>query len=333
MIRPFGLRDILAIRQLASLGVAFDLRRALLYGRSPAFSAVFGYLTRHYLGPMTCIEQTDRQVSGFCQVWPRSQRTTWEIGFLAPSIEYRDTSTNTWHQLLTNAIRVAVENQVQRVYARVPEDPEMESVLRKAGFTVVTHEEIFALASPSQPAPRPRGLKPVARGDEWYLRELYRQAMPPLIKQSEGPIPDWYSPSKRVLTRFSRTREMIWIEQGRANAYFSLCSSANGYWLEMVVRPECRGDALPYIKHLLSLADGAPNRPIYCPIPDYAVGLGLMLQTQKFQSYTRQVLFVAHTVARVPVSRPLVMPALDNTIDIGSPVGRASTTVQNSERG
>ena len=97
--------------------------------------------------------------------------------------------------------------------------------------------------------------------------------------------------------------------------YLGLTSGPKGYWLEIIVRPERRADILPYVKHVISQTDCSPYRPIYCPVTDYSVGLGWILRTLQFDMYAGQVLFVAHTVAHVPVTRPLLMRSLEGTIE------------------
>ncbi|MBC7315001.1 MAG: hypothetical protein H5T70_01075, partial [Chloroflexi bacterium] len=117
--------------------------------------------------------------------------------------------------------------------------------------------------------------------------------------------------------------EYIWAEKGRALAHFWLCGSPRGYWLEMVVRPERRAESLPYLRYLLTRVQCSDVKPIYASVPDYGVGLAWVLRTLGFESYHRQVLMVAHTMARARVRRPLLAARME---DISTSIGRVPST-------
>jgi hypothetical protein len=81
-----------------------------------------------------------------------------------------------------------------------------------------------------------------------------------------------------------------------------------------------RADLLPYLKYMLMVAKSAERLPVYCPVADYSVGLGWLLRTCGFESYTRQVMLAAYTMARVPIrQRVPVHPGLQSSVDIGTP--------------
>jgi hypothetical protein len=71
----------------------------------------------------------------------------------------------------------------------------------------------------------------------------------------------------------------------------------------------------------MTLADCTPATPVYSPVPDYSVGLGWLFRPLGFETFTRQVLMVAHTLARVPVRRPLFIHSLEGGVDVGTSVG------------
>ena len=332
MIRPFGLRDISTIRRLQPRGVAFDLRRLLLYSTSPTRSALLGYLSRNHLGTITCVHENSSSAEsgqrGCAQVWPRPGRAEWDLVFLAPSLDHHQKASEIWRQLLAHLIIQGAKQDIQRIYARSSEDAEAEDILRQVGFTIVAREEVFVLSHRPAPAPLPKGLRRVdRRQDRWALSELCRQVVPPLVQQAEGLLPHRCAAPHHPLARFLFADEYVWVEKGKIIAYLGLCGSARGYWLEITVRPEYRADLLPYIKYVLTLAQRLNSTPVYCSIPDYSVGLGWLLRTLGFESYTRQVLLVVHTVARVPVRRRLVIPGLERGVDT-DPLGRVGAPLE-----
>jgi len=321
VIQPFGLRDALTIKRLQSSNVAFDLKRLLLYSPSPLRSALAGYLTNHHLGTITCVHRDDKKhFCGYVQVWPRADRPEWELGCIAPSLDEHEQAGDIWRQMLSHIIIKGAELGNLRSYARSSEDAEAEDVFRQAGFTVISREEVFVCSREPSPAPLPKGLRPVTRRDHWALNEFYRQVVPHLVQQAEGFSPHWCTAGNGSLLHAVSSSGYVWADKGKIIAYMGLCRSTRAHWLEIVVRPEYRADLLPYLKYMLMVAKSAERLPVYCPVADYSVGLGWLLRTCGFESYTRQVMLAAYTMARVPIrQRVPVHSGLQSSVDIGTP--------------
>ncbi len=312
MIRPFGLRDAWKIKQLQPRGVAFDLRRLLLRSSLPTSSAILGSLTRQSLGAITFVYYGSNRsdVRGFIQLAPRKGGSAWDLTYLAPSLDDRQGLPSTWCDLLRHAIQAGAERQVMRVYARPPEDGEMEHLLRRVGFALVGREEVFALTEPPPPTAPPRGFRLADRQDSWELRELHRKTMPPVVYQACGAWP-MGDRSSTLLGMSHEQTDYVWTEKGEIVAHLGLAAGPKGYWIECVVRPHYRADLLPHIQHLVSLTDCSKSRPVYFAVPGYSVGLGWLLRTLGFGSYSQQLVMVAHTVHRVPVYKPVPASAME----------------------
>jgi hypothetical protein len=319
VIRPFGLRDAWAIKHLQPRGVAFGLRR-LLGSSSPVSSAVLGLLTRRLLGALTLVYYGPKRsnVRGFAQLEPRRDGQAWDLTFLAPSLDERQALPCIWQDLLAYAVVAAAQQQALRLYARPPQDSEIEQLLRRAGFALVTREEVFALSEPPPPAALPRGFREADRQDAWALSELYRKAIPPLAYQAQGPVQLGSLGLSSGLG--SRPAGYVWTEKGEIVAHLTLSALPRGYWIECAVHADYRGELLPYIAYLISLTDCSPSRPAYLAVPDYNVGLGWLLRTLGFVSYSRQLVMVAHTANRVSVARPIAASSRESTVDMATPV-------------
>jgi len=210
-----------------------------------------------------------------------------------------------------------------RIYARAAEDSDIEGVLRRVGFTVISREEVFGLSQRDEPAPSPQpaGLRPATPQDDWALGELYRQAVPQLVRRTEElPFRRFATPGSG-LAALGPIGEYVWVERDRIITYLGLCSSPKSHWLEVVVLPERHVDTLPYIRYMLTLSDRSPLVPVYCPVPDYGAGLGWVLRRLGFEAYARQVLLVAHTAARAPARRQVRGLSLERSAEMHTPVG------------
>lgn len=327
MIRLFDLRDLSVMRQLQSQCVGFDLRRLLLCSPSPMQSALADYFTLHSLGTITCVHRDADHggINGFVQIWPRAVRNEWDLAFLSPSLDYHRDAAEIWYKLLTHLTVLAAESGVLRIYARSSEDAEAEDIFRQVGYTLINREEVFVLPQQVAPTPLPKGLRRITTQDRWALNEFYRSVVPQLVHKAGGVFPHRGGVYHGILARPLSIKEYVWADKDTILAYLGLCSSSKGHWLEIVVRPEYRAETLPYIKYVLTLAPCSASRPVYCPVPDFCVGLGWPLRNLGFEAYARQVLMVIHTVAHAPIRRPIVVPGLEGGHVIG-PV-RNSTQV------
>jgi hypothetical protein len=203
---------------------------------------------------------------------------------------------------------------VMRIYARSLMDGDSALVLRRSGFACVGYEEIFASSARQTAVQIPPGLRHAINEDAWALGELRRQVIPPLIYQAQ-----WSAPEEAASTATASGASqvgMIWMDDGQIIAHLSLESTSRAHWLECIVRPERRGDLLPYLRYVLHVADSGDGRPVYVSVPDYGVGVGWLLRTLDFESVGRQHVMVAHTVSRVTVSRPVVAHGLDGRVDV-----------------
>lgn len=307
----------MTIRRLAPQGVAFDLERLLLDTSSPLTSAIAGYLTRSHLGAVTCIHDgaDDQQdLRGFVQALPNAKSSRWDVAYLSPSLRQHAGASDIWYRLLTYLIIYAAEQHVCRVFARSAEDGEAEDVLRQAGFRVVQREEVFRLEGAQPALPVPKGLRPVTEQDRWALQQFYARTVPrnALDPFTGASYRTTRNPS--TLASYAVLGEYVWTDREQTLAYYGLLSGARGCWLEVLVRPEHRGDILHQIKFMLGLAP-ANRGPVYCGVPDYSVGLAWLLRTLHFESQARQVLMVAHTAVRERVRQGVLVSRLESSVE------------------
>lgn len=312
MIRSFSLRDAPAIWRLQTRGAAFDYKRRLLSSPHPTRSAVLGLVSGHYVGARTLVHtnRADDRPVAFVQLLPREDGACWDVSCIAPALDDRQDVACHWQDLLGQAVIMAAEQCVSRIYARPPVDGEAAAILRRCGFSMVGCEEIFVSSGRRPKAPMPPNLREVRDGDAFALSELRRQVIPPLVYQAQ-----WFGPEEAASSARAGNG-YVWVEEGALVAHMALESTGRGHWIECIVRPGRRGDLLPYLRWLMYMADGEGSRPIYVAVPDYTVGLGWLLRMLGFESLGRQQVMVAHTVSRVTVARPAVAHGLEGGVDM-----------------
>jgi hypothetical protein len=285
-----------------------------------------GYLSHYHLGAITCIHDgagDGKALGGFVQAWPDPSQARWDVGYISPSLDRHTNASDIWYRLLTYLIIFAAEQGARRVLARSAEDAEAEDVFRQAGFRAVSREEVFALGKSQPKTALPGGLRGVRESDRWNLRELCRQVIPPCMQDSKTGLPLQITLSLPPLTSAASLEEYVWTQRDQITAYFRLVKTPNGCWLDTIVRPQHRGDILHCLKYMLGRAHCDVDEPVYCAVPDYCVGISWLLRTLGFEPYARQVLLAAHTAAEVRVRPRMLIPALEGTVDVGTPVSSA----------
>jgi len=323
--RPFALRDVTAFRRLASQGVFFDLRQSLLHGSSPLASALLGLVTHQHWGAITCVHEPPLERSNgqprraFCQVLPRPDGVSWDLSFLYPALDQASWASRSWLDQLQYMMVLGGQRQVERLCARAPEDGGIEETLRSAGLCVVGREEVFYLDQSAKHAPQPKGLLRMTWEHRQAVRALRLAVQPRLRRQAERMLPCdevAYPQPPGTATR----DEYVWQIDDQVMAYLALSQTRRASWLDAVVRPEVRAEMAPHLRYLVGLAEPNRQRPLYCAVPDHSIGLGWVLRTLSFKAYSRQSLLVGFPLARVGVRRPMVIPGLEGSVDIGTPV-------------
>ena len=132
MIRPFGLRDVLAIRALQQTGIWLDLYHFLIHRRSALATALIAPIPWRGTGLASYVWQAGEDVGGFVQMLKRHGGAEADLLFLAPALDSaQPRSEDAWRQLLTHCSKSAGEQGVRRLFASLPEGSRAALVLRE----------------------------------------------------------------------------------------------------------------------------------------------------------------------------------------------------------
>lgn len=172
--------------------------------------------------------------------------------------------------------------------------PAFES-MRRAGFSVYAWQRVWQLPTGSQANGSTAGRwQPVQEEDEWAVRSLFQNLVPPLAQSAEP------------LT-IHRQTGLVYRQGTEIMAYIQGIFGPRGIYLYPLIHPDI-DDALNLIRTLPSALVPMLGRPIYLAVRSYQAWLETTLTDLDAQSSPRQALMVKHLVhaQRVPLTARLV---------------------------
>jgi hypothetical protein len=297
MIRPFDLRDVSLIAQLESQGTPLFSELALTRRTRPLQSALTGLLSLHNRGDYTVVSPDPP--GGFAQMRPRSNMPRAIATFIAPGLATGNGAADVWMQLLESLATAAGELGLQQLVAEVlAEGPEI-TVLHRAGFAIMLHQDILRFkAGSSVDPPSTVSLRPCVEVDTWGIQQLYLNTAPRLAQQAEAlPRPH----------RTGATRSYVLEENGEVMAYLEIRRGASGAWMSTIIHPQAEQHARSVVALGLARLGRRWSAPVYCCVRRYQDWLGHSLQSLGFEPFCSTAVMVKRLV--VPVAEPERAPS------------------------
>jgi hypothetical protein len=201
--------------------------------------------------------------------------------------------------------------------------PAFES-MRKAGFSVYAWQRVWQIpTAQSNGHARPDSRRkagtdgaatiwqPVREEDEWSVRNLFQNLVPPLAQSAEP------------LT-VRRQRGLIYRQDGEIMAYVEGIFGPHGIYLYPLIHPDIE-DVGSLLKSLLPALSPLLGRPVYMAVRSYQAWMETTLTELGARSTPRQALMVKHMALaqRVPLNARLVQIE-------GRQIEPAKTVAQNS---
>jgi hypothetical protein len=290
VIRPFGLRDILAVRQLQRDGTWLDLYHVLIQQRSALTMALIAPVPWLATGLASYVWQPKSKVQGFVQMLKRPGRLEADVLYVAPGHDHEPQGKEAWERLLTFCIRNAGEHNVRRLYASLPEGSVETDLLVRLGFTIYSNEDILVLErfDSSAVAVREDRIRPRLQEDLWWLRRLTSLYTPLPVQHAEGLV-DSEEPSDipRAWWELTHEQSHVLVESGDIQGGVQLVRGRRGHWLHLHGNPADTDTMGCLVRHGLQAAAGS-RKPVYCALRDYQGGLRAILGDQGFQLLSRR---------------------------------------------
>jgi len=292
VIKTFDLRDLRQLNRLQRSSVNLDIRRSFLERQKPVRTAVKGFFTPDNLVAMTWLyRQNSAAASGYAQIHCDPLVKIWSLTSIAPEINSED-SKAVWQALLGHIARRAASHGIEQIHAHPIRNSREEETLLQNGYCRACTEQLFVLNHPLAYTKRPSDLHTFVLTGRWQLSELYRHAIPIGVR-SVLQTSSYLSIEDTPLDRLSwRVSEWVAVDEESPYAYLRLTRTGAGYWLYILVRPDRRGDILDHIAYVTSIERPGNAKPLYCLIPDYAIGLSWLLRQLRFteiQEYSHLV--------------------------------------------
>lgn len=307
MIRPFRLRDLLAVRTLQKNGVWLDLFHRLLLGRSALELACIAPVPWLGAGIASYVWRPSWRAQGFVQMLKRPRRPEADLLYLAPALAPTTRSRALWETLLNACAAAAAEQELRRVFASLPEADPAIDLLAGLGWAMYSNEEVFVCPCPPPVAVAAPalGLRASRADDEWRLRRLYSVYTPQPVQHAEGHH-NGDNPTALPLAwwELANRSNFVLERQGEVQGGVQLIRSRRGCWLLLQGDAADRTMMETLVRHGLDAARGR-RWPVYCVVRDYQSSLAAVLQAQGFQSLTHRSRLVKHLAARARVAEPI----------------------------
>jgi hypothetical protein len=266
---------------------------------------------RDFLGGVLAVDPRRRrwihvvngQIRGLAVVTSRFGADVWDVErlFLASNPDVARVGID----LLNHVCTSAIEDGVQKVFLRLPDDSETVHVARQVGFAVYCSELVLRRRTADQSAAEPvGGLRARRRSDHLGLFRLYTAVAPSFVRQAEGmtlqewrstdgwwaPPVDWRLPNRtdKVLPGDDGIR--VWVSTDN-HAHVLRAVSA------------CEDAGLAWAVIASELARRGAHRPVSIVLRDYQACLVPGAEALGFDLWTRHTLMVKMLAVRVPETR------------------------------
>lgn len=228
--------------------------------------------------------------------------------------------------LLEEVCRAAGEQEVLRLFAKIPRDEPGVQLFRGLGFTHYTNEHIWGnlysiadgVASPSV-EPQRDSLRSQSNADAWNLMQLYSAVTPPAVQRAETPNSRHWRrstvPRPMFLSRGLLEKAYVWPDRSSKDGlggYIRLVIGPRGDWITTMFRPDAANRATVPMAFDYALWKAARygSKPVYCGVRDYQAEVGSILEARGFHHLSEQAMLVKYLAEPIKATQPSLVPFL-----------------------
>jgi hypothetical protein len=280
----------------------------------------------------------DGELCAYVVFRPQAARYRWDILAVAagsPRLDATDdVCVELWSALLEYAIRQAGEAGAKRLFATTFDDGAAFESLRAAGFEPYARFMVLAGTRPSGPVALPEGMRDQEDSDIWSVHQLYHHVTPRAVQFAEALTSTvWEQPKRNLLDRLTGMppgpRAFVLDTKNGVQAYCAVQVRRGGAMARLMISPEYRAQAVPFVAAAASEAGVGGNCRLRILVPGYQMELVSAFIDAGFELETERTAMVRHTTAPAVVHARLSPIA----VEAGDRVPRGVPTyVRNARR-
>lgn len=314
MIRPFELRDFPILHRYRREGLFLDGIRTLTWGRTlvPAGAMLSPLASTAGVFTTLCFEDEQPARPLLAQVAHLHASPLARFTFLAPDSAVDSPALPS---LVESLIATIGERGAHNLVAEVDEDTHSFEAMRRAGFSIYSHQRIWRFTSvPSMETLQTPWCRTASR-DEINVRLLYNGLVPAFVQQVE-PDP------------WERLRGRVYYRDSDLLAFADLAHGPRGVWVQPFVHPETE-ELVVRFAELIQEIRPRPNRPVYFCVRAYQAWIEQALEDLGAEASPRQAVMVRRLAVTNKVRPSLKIPAIERgraepTTPISSPSADAA---------
>jgi hypothetical protein len=304
MIRPFELRDLPTLHRYRGRGIFLTSPATLIWGAAlvPLW-AVFSPFS-DAVGIYTAVSNIDQQqpdrIIGQVRHIPGQEDA--RLTFLAPAAAI---DPGRFFELLEYLVKKLGEHKAQNLIAEVDEASDCYQMLRQAGFSIYTRQQIWQVTKIPKHKNDRFNWREIAPLDEFNARKLYHAVVPTLVQQVEP-------------TPWEELRGWVLYQNGELMAYVYAIGGPRGIWVQPFIHPEMEdipGQFIQLLRHLRP----RDRRPAYVCLRSYHGGLATHLQTLDAAVSDSQAVMVRRLTAAVKKPELARIPAINGKTEPTTP--------------
>jgi hypothetical protein len=292
-VRPFKPTDLPLVHRLTSAGLSLDSATTLTRGTHTVEDAVWGVLPLADLGMPTFVIR-DGDYGYVAQFRHKAGEQHAHIVFIAPNLgQSRDEMA--WLRLLEAMLVAAGRRGAVTLNAEIDEDSDAFVILREAGFSTYSRQQIWKREAGPIPIALPGLWRPSADLDAFGINSLYVNAVPRMVRQAEEP------PDPR--------HGLVCERAGQIAGYLTIQEGKYGIFAQVLFSADIESDS-DAVNGILAAMPRADKLPVYFCIRREQCWLNGALESLGFEPCASQAVMVRYTARHVEhyVFRPAYVP-------------------------